>query len=277
MNEPDSSDGAFALATAVHPAGPDRYDLAIAEGWDIAGNTNGGYLLSLAGRAMAAAADRPDPVSVTAHYLAPGRPGPGHVTTSVVRSGRRFSTVEGRLHAGGRDLLAVLGTFGDLSDDSGEQGLHVDGEPPELPAPDDCQLVVPAEPFPPPFMGHVELRMHPDDAGFFEGRRSGRPLMRGWFRLPDDEPVDTIGLLTAVDAFPPTIFNAELPVGWTPTLELTAHVRARPAPGWLACRFATRFVTGGFLEADGEIWDRTGRLVAQSRQLALVPRPHAAS
>ena len=55
-------------------------------------------------------------------------------------------------------------------------------------------------------------------------------------------------------------------------MELTAHVRARPAPGWLACSFATRFVTGGFLEADGEVWDATGRLVAQSRQLALVPR-----
>lgn len=274
MSEALPSKGAFALATAVHPVGPARYDVEIAEGWDIAGNTNGGYLLSLAGRAMAAAADRPDPVSVTAHYLAPGRPGPAHVTTSVVRSGRRFSTVEGRLHAAGRDLMAVLGTFGDLTDDSGELGLHVDGEPPDLPDPEDCHLVVPAEPFPPPFMGHVELRMHPDDAGFFEGRRSGRPLMRGWFRLPDGEPVDTIGLLTAVDAFPPTIFNAELPVGWTPTLELTAHLRSRPAPGWLACRFATRFVTGGFLEADGEIWDTTGRLVAQSRQLALVPRPH---
>jgi acyl-CoA thioesterase len=267
----------FAAATAVRTHDESRYSARIAEGWDIVGNANGGYLLSIAARAMAAAADRPDPLSITAHYLAPGRPGPGHVTTSVVRSGRRFSTVQGRLHAAGRDLLVALGTFGDLSDDSGEQGMHVDGEPPELPDPEDCHPVVPAEPFPPPFMGHVELRMHPDDAGFLEGRRSGRPLMRGWFRLPDDEQVDTIALLTAVDAFPPTIFNAELPVGWTPTLELTAHIRARPAPGWLACRFATRFVTGGFLEADGEIWDRTGRLVAQSRQLALVPRPHETS
>jgi hypothetical protein len=79
-------------------------------------------------------------------------------------------------------------------------------------------------------------------------------------------------LLLAVDAFPPTAFNARLPVAWTPTIELTAHVRARPAPGWLRCVFTTRFFTGGFLEEDGEVWDATGRLVAQSRQLALVPR-----
>ena len=46
----------------------------------------------------------------------------------------------------------------------------------------------------------------------------------------------------------------------------------RPTPGWLRCQFTTRFVTGGFLEEDGEIWDAEDRLVAQSRQLALVPR-----
>jgi hypothetical protein len=121
-------------------------------------------------------------------------------------------------------------------------------------------------------MGQVELRLHPDDAHFMSGQPSGRPLMRGWFRLRDGEPVDTVALVCAVDAFPPTVFNAHLPVAWTPTVELTAHVRARPEPGWLRCRFATHFVTGGFLEADGEIWDGADRLVAQSRQLALVPR-----
>jgi hypothetical protein len=76
----------------------------------------------------------------------------------------------------------------------------------------------------------------------------------------------------ATDAFPPTAFDARLPLGWTPTVELTAHVRARPEPGWLRCRFTTPFVTGGFLEEDGEVWDASGRSVARSRQLALVPR-----
>ena len=170
-----------------------------------------------------------------------------------------------------RPLLAVLGTFGELSstDDAPE---HVEGAPPDLPAPEDCVAMVGTDTFPPPFMRRVDLRLHPDDAGFTRGRPTGRPRVRGWFRLPGDEPVDPLALLCAVDAFPPTIFNADLPVAWTPTVELTAHVRSRPVPGWLACSFSTRFVSGGFLEADGEVWDAAGRLVAQSRQLALVPR-----
>ena len=90
--------------------------------------------------------------------------------------------------------------------------------------------------------------------------------------VPGGESLGSLGLLLATDAFPPTIFNADLPVAWTPTVELTAHIRANPAPGWLRCRFSTRFVSSGFLEEDGEVWDSTGRLVGQSRQLALVPR-----
>ena len=126
--------------------------------------------------------------------------------------------------------------------------------------------------FPPRLMERMDLRLHPADADFYTGQPSGQPLVRGWVRFPDNEPVDAFGLMLIADAFPPTAFNAKLPVAWVPTLEMTTHVRAEPRPGWLRCKFSTRFVTGGVLEEDGEIWDDSGHLVAQSRQLALMPR-----
>lgn len=265
-----SDPGAFAEATRVEPLGDGRYAGAIAPGWDIVSNANGGYLLAIVGRALCQAADRPDPVSMTGHFLSPGKPGAITVSTSVVRAGRRFTTASAVLATDDRPLVTALGTFGDLAWADGPSWS--DREPPELPDPDDCTPITPADTFPPAFMGKVELRLHPEDAQFASGGGSGRPRMRGWFRLRGGEPLDTVALLCAADAFPPTIFNADLPVAWTPTVELTAHVRSRPAPGWLRCRFATHFITGGFVEEDGELWDSSGRLVAQSRQLALVPR-----
>ncbi len=265
-----SSDrGAFAEATRVEPLGDGRFAGAIAPGWDIVSNANGGYLLAIVGRALCEATGRPDPVTITGHFLSPGKPGPVTISTAIVKAGRRFTTATATLATDERPLLTALATFGDLADAEGPEWS--DREPPALPDPDECVPVVPAQTFPPAFMGKVELRLHPDDAQFATGG-SGRPLMRGWFRLRDGEPLDTVGLLCAADAFPPTIFNADLPVAWTPTVELTAQVRSRPGPGWLRCHFATHFITGGFVEEDGELWDASGRLVAQSRQLALVPR-----
>jgi len=247
-----------------------RWTATIAEGWDIVGNANGGYLLAMTARAMAEALGRPDPITLTAHYLAPGRPGPVSIDVGVIKQGRTFGTATATMTTGRRPLLAALGTFGELTDEPATE--LVDQAAPYMPAPGECVAVEPTGTFPPPFMGRVELRLHPDDSTFLSGNPSGRALMRGWFRLRGGEDNDPTALLCAVDAFPPTVFNAHLPVAWTPTVELTAHVRARPRPGWLRCRFATHFVTGGFLEADGEIWDDADRLVAQSRQLALVPR-----
>jgi acyl-CoA thioesterase len=243
---------------------------AIAPGWDIAANANGGYLLAIAARALSAALDRPDPVTISAHYLSPGRPGRVTIRTQVIKQGRSLGSGTAVLLSGGRPLLSCIGTFGELSGTAGPQVMDL--APPVMPDPDDCLPVVATSTFPPPFMGKVELRLHPEDGQFLRGRHTGQALMRGWFRLRDDERADTIALLCAADAFPPTAFNAGLPMAWTPTIELTVHVRARPEPGWLRCTFATHFVTGGFLEEDGEIWDPAGRLVAQSRQLALVPR-----
>lgn len=259
----------FEQASAVRRQGETTWAAEIAPGWDIMGSADGGYTLAIAARAAAEAAGRPDPVTVTAHYLAPARPGRVMVEASVIRRGGRFTTVAATLaSAEGRPLLALLGTFAELGGYDGPE--RVEASPPPLPPPEACVQVVPTDTFPPPFMGRVELRLDPADDVF--GGVAGPPRVRGWFRFPAGEAVDTMGLLVAVDAFPPTVLRSGLPFGWVPTVELTAHVRARPEPGWLRCAFTTRFITGGFLEEDGELWDVTGRLVAQSRQLALLPR-----
>lgn len=260
----------FAQDTAIssheHP-----YTATIADGWDVVGNANGGYLLAMGARAMSLAAARPHPITVTAHFLAPGRLGPVTIDPQIVKAGRRLTTVRATLQSAQRPLVELVGSFGDLSEITGPE--RVDAFPPDLPPPDDCPRAIPdpIHGFPPTMMGRVDLRLHPDDAKFLQGAPSGEPLIRGWIRLADDEPIDVFGLLFATDAFPPTVFNANLPVAWTPTVELTAHLRGVPEPGWLRCRFGTRFISGGMLEEDGEIWDESGRLVAQSRQLALTP------
>ena len=61
-------------------------------------------------------------------------------------------------------------------------------------------------------------------------------------------------------------------IGWAPTVELTWHMRAVPAPGPLRVSARCRHVSGGWFDEESEVWDDAGRLVAQSRQLALVGR-----
>ena len=39
---------------------------------------------------------------------------------------------------------------------------------------------------------------------------------------------------------------------------------------WYLVTFSSRLSAEGFAEEDGELWSRDGRLLAQSRQLALV-------
>ena len=59
-----------------------------------------------------------------------------------------------------------------------------------------------------------------------------------------------------------------------PTIDLTVHFRTSlplrdAAPDdYLLGVFRTRAASEGFLEEDGEVWSKSGILVAQSRQLA---------
>lgn len=276
-NEP----GAFALATTVRRIDPDasapsesvqRFASEVHAGWDIGGNANGGYLMAIAGRAMATAIGRP-PVSLTAHYLRPGPAGTCIIEVETVRSGRRLATARATLSIGGKTVIELLGTFGEQWPDPDGPVLR-DHEPAAIEPYDRCQPMPPSsEGAGPALMDRLASRLQPGDEGFRNATPSGVPLIRGWFALADGEPIDAIALLLAADAFPPPVFNTDLPVAWVPTVELTVHIRAVPVPGPLQCSFRTRFIHDGLLDEDGEIWDSAGQLVAVTRQLALTPRP----
>lgn len=273
---PDDAIGAagrFASDTHVEPLGEGRFAATIDPGWSVIDGAapNGGYVMAVGARAMAASAGMPDPISVTAHFLAPPSPGPVEVRTRVLRSGRRHVTVAADIHEGDRIVTSLLGVFGDLAAVDGPTVDLRSGPP--LPPVEDCPDGDSQRPEAPPIFQRFEHRPAPGVMGWATGQRTGDGAVGGWLKWADGAPMDTLGLLVVADCYPPAVFNLDgLTVGWAPTIELTVQVRARPAAGWLGGWFTTHSVTDGYLEEDGEVRDGTGRLVALSRQLALVPR-----
>jgi acyl-CoA thioesterase len=264
--------GEFDRAVALRRPGEGRWHAEIQDGWDFAGTPNGGYLLSLAAAALIELTGRPDPITMTAHYLAPARPGSAELEGEILKAGRRHATARGALHQGDRLVAQVLGTFGELTR-PGSSLCHESGLP-DLPPPESCITPTPGPGgfVPPPITERIELRLHPAHVGFAVGRPHGRAEMGGWARFADGRPVDTLALPLLADCFPPPIFNCGIKLAWVPTIELTVHVHKRPAPGWLGEWFTTDHIAGGYLEEDGVIWDSTGDVVAVSRQMAILPR-----
>ncbi|HET8739366.1 MAG TPA: thioesterase family protein [Acidimicrobiia bacterium] len=262
----------FAEASAIKGS-PGSWTAEIQEGWDIFGISNGGYLMAVATRAMEAESGGRRLISATGHFLNPTTAGPVAIDVATLKEGRSLSTLRARLSRHDKQLLTVTAVLSDPERPVSSADLTT-AEPPDLPPPEDCIPVEPAEsaPIPPPLTGKIDLRMAPDDFAAFGEERDGQPISQGWFRLRDGEPMDAHAVVLATDSFPPAIFNSKLPLGWTPTIDLNVQVRNPNPTGWLACRFTTHFVTDGMLEEDGVIWDQEGRLVAISRQFALVSR-----
>src|SRR5688500_5882508 len=199
----------------------------------------------------AAAHGKPDPLTVTAHYLRPTSAGDADIEVDVVRAGRRHVHLAARL-VQDTERVRVLAAFGDLAAATAEPRL-VRGAPPDLPPPEECVGRPTPTGGPPSMMHRFESLLHPDTT-WLTGGVSEDTVVTGWIRFADGRQPDTASLPLIADAFPPAIFSLGRP-GWVPTVELTVHVRARPVPGWLRCRFETRFVAGDHLEEDGEVWD----------------------
>ncbi|MFF7890535.1 thioesterase family protein [Streptomyces sp. NPDC007907] len=268
-------DSEFDRDTALTRRAPGVYDIDLSVGWTIISAVNGGYLLAVLGRALADALPHADPFTISAHYLTASQPGPAVVRTDVVRTGRTLSTGQASLFQyddEGREVerIRVLASYGDL--DALPDDVRTSARPPAIPPMEHC---FGPEDGPTPVDGssaiteRLMLKLDPSTLGWALGQPSGKGEMRAWFGLKDGRDPDPLSLLLAVDALPPTAFELGVK-GWVPTVELTVHVRCRPAPGPLRVSIATRNLAGGFLEEDAEVWDSADRLVAQSRQLARV-------
>lgn len=261
----------FDTDTAVTGSEP-VFNATISDRWAVGeAHANGGYVLSVCLRALERVLGKPDPLAVSAFFQRRVLPGPAEIRVDTGRSGRRLATGEARLLQDGQELVRVVASFADLSQAGGPTA--VGGGAPVLPPPQDCldlfsgELPRESNLVAPGITGRMECRA-PKLPGWRQGAPSGQARAEFWMRLAGGRQADTMALPGLVDMAPPAVF--ELGHYLTTTIELSVHVRARPAPGWLACRVSTNYLIDGYHEEDFEIWDSTGRLVAQSRQLALL-------
>jgi hypothetical protein len=263
----------FDVATAVRQIGPGRYAAEVDPAWSIGGRPNGGYLMAIVARAGVALAGggHPDPLAVSASFPSSPAQGPVEIEVDVVRRGRAFTVLRARLTQDGEPQVDALVTCGRLPESA--QTLYDGSTRPELPSREECyQLPTEGPGFEVLLMSVVRQELDPAVLGWAQGRPSGEPEVRGYLSLMDGREPDPLSLVLAVDAAPPPTFGLGVR-GWVPTVQLSAWVRQRPAPGPLVVRSRAGLVTTtaagtGFTDETCEVWDSTGALVATGNQLA---------
>jgi acyl-CoA thioesterase len=259
---------AFARDTAVRPSGDGVYEGSLDRRWWIGRAPNGGYLAALIVRAMEAAVADPSRAArtITVHYLAPPEPGPVTIEVSTERAGRALSTLSARVHQGERSIALSLAAF---SEPWPSEVEHDTAAPPDVPRPEE----IPLPPWRgPTFADNWELRFALGDTPF---SGAGEAVTGGWIRLVEPVLADAAYVMQLADAWPPAVFQLTDSFFPAPTVELTVHFRSTlPVEGAAAddfhlLRFRTEIVREGVFEEAGEIWAPDGRLLAQSRQLAI--------
>lgn len=255
----------FSAASAVTASGDGEFTAELSPAWTVGGRPHGGYLLAVVARAALAVsgAQAPDPLVVSAQFLRAPSCGPATVRAAVRRSGRTVTVVAATLEQGGDVCVEATVTCGVLPEaDAMWQDV------PQLPAEPTADAIdVPGDVF--TLAKACRLRLDGATAGYAVGRTDLPPLTRLWVQ-PDDEPPDPLFALVAGDISPPVVLNLGR-FGWSPTVQLTALLRARPSPGWLRVQAECRAVLDSWFDEDHTVVDAAGRLVCQARQLALMP------
>ena len=258
----------FAQDTAVAADG----SCVITDTWNAPLGPNGGYIAAIVLRAMLTAVGDPSraPRSLTCHYLRPPQPGPAAVETVVEREGRSVSTVSARLVQDGKPMVVAIGAFSKPYDSPVTWDLAA----PKGVAPPEEIEPLPRHERLPKIAQNVESRWAIGPMPF-TGADDSR--VGGWLRLREDRvALDAVYAAFLTDAWLPASFSRLTKPAAAPTIDLTIHFRA-PLPltgtgpeDHALVLFSSRHAQHGFVEEDGEVWSRDGRLIAMSRQLAIL-------
>ena len=281
----------FTAAMTLREVGPGVFDGELNEHWTIGPKVHGGAMLALcANAARTACGDgqsdgrapgrQPviEPVSVSASFLWAPDPGPMRLTTLIRKRGRRISVVDVELTQGDRTAVHAVVNLGEPEHFvPGEAGAPLlsanpvlDLMPPEPPA--DVAPIGPGH----PLAGLVHLGQGCDVrpvlstlAPASDGTAGRPPVIQMWAR-PRGVAPDPLFALMCGDLSAPVTFAVDR-TGWAPTIQLTAFLRGVPANGWLRVMCTCMEIGHDWFDEDHLVVDSVGRIVAQSRQLAMVP------
>jgi len=245
------------------------YDVCLDPGYSIGGPLNGGYLMAVVLRAAVDASPFDHPVSTTAQFLKSPVPGPAQVRVEPLKAGRTAAFARATLIQDGVPQIEGLITTATLGD---AEPVYTDTPSVVMPPVEECVKL--PDPKPENNMtlnAQLDLRFDPPTIAWLNGEPTGRPESRAYFRMAEPQDADPYVLALGVDVLPPVVFSVGAR-GWAPTVDLTWHLRALPAPGWLTLIGSGRLISDGWFDEEVEVWDSAGRLVAQSRQLARVGR-----
>ena len=266
----------FTAAMELVSRGAGRYAGTLDEHWTIGPKVHGGAMLALCANAARTEVGG-QPIAVSANFLSAPDPGPMQLVTTVHKKGRRISVVDVELSGTGHggspagQKVAVRATI-----TLGEPEHHV---PPLL----SLNPVVPRmAPEPPPDVapigpGHplanlVHLAHGCDIRPALHTMRPNTrqaPVFEYWVR-PRGVAPDALFALLCGDISAPVTFAVER-TGWAPTVQLTAFLRALPADGWLRVMSTAVQIGQDWFDEDHTVVDCEGRIIVQSRQLAMVP------
>ena len=267
---------AMALTSVSSDDTTSIFDGELNEHWTIGPKVHGGAMLALCAKASRLALDPAgelgvQPIAVSGSFLWAPDPGPLRLVATIRKRGRRVSLVDVELDQGQRTAVRAVLTLADPEHDVAPL-LSVNPVVP-LMTPDPPPGLEPIGPGHP--MADIVHLAHGCDIRpsltTMEPRADGGPPVIEYWVRPKHGAPDALFALLCGDVSAPVTLGVNR-FGWAPTVQLTAYLRGLPADGWLRVIATTMQIGQEWFDEDHVVVDCEGRIVVQSRQLALVPQ-----